>query len=52
MNMNFTGIMMIHPVVVKPFPVAGEWEYKPEFNCWYCNGESFPAAICEKVEEW
>lgn len=27
--------------------VAGIWLYKPECDCWYCNGNSYPASVCE-----
>ena len=27
------------------------WLYKPEYDCWYGNGNSYPAQICEVVED-
>ena len=29
----------------------GETRYKPEFDCWYCNGSSYPAEIVSDLEE-
>lgn len=26
--------------------VWGEWLYKPETDCWYCRGSSYPAEMC------
>ena len=31
--------------------ITGDWLYKPEYNCWYGKGQSFPAEICEIAEE-
>lgn len=31
--------------------VSGVWLYKPESGCWYCGGKSYPALICELVED-
>ena len=44
----FYGIMNIAPKtnLVKPFDIEGTWLYKPEYNCWYCNGSSYDASIC------
>ena len=30
--------------------IRGEWLYKPDTNCWYCRGRSFPAECCEVLE--
>ena len=27
-----------------------DWLYKPETNCWYGNGSSYSAEICEPIE--
>ena len=32
------------------FVIHGEWLYKPETNCWYCNGNSYFAPYCEVLE--
>ena len=42
---NWTGTMQINRVDGKPLLKSGEWQY----DCWYLNGESFPAEICRKV---
>ena len=34
-----------------PYTITGTWLYKPEWNCWYVGGQSFPAEIVEKIEE-
>lgn len=35
----------IHRPELKPFEVTGTWLYKPEYECWYVNGHSYPAEI-------
>ena len=30
--------------------VRGDWLYRPDTNCWYCKGESYPAEICTILE--
>ena len=47
----FRGLMQITPksAVFPPFTVAGDWLYKPDSDCWYCNGRSFAADICKVV---
>ena len=50
----FHGTMRIIPVntSLKPFIIANkDWLYKPDTKCWYGDGRSFPADICEIVEE-
>ena len=34
-----------------PYSIHGTWLYKPEYDCWYVNGESFPASIVKNIEE-
>ena len=46
---NWTGTMQINRMDGEPLLKSGEWQYSPEHNCWYLNGESFPAEICRKV---
>lgn len=33
----------------------GDWLYKPEYNCWYVNGSSYPAecvnVLYDKTED-
>ena len=31
--------------------IHGDWLYKPEYDCWYANGRSYPAEICDVVED-
>ena len=41
----FYGMATVTPVNPK-FPqqtITGTWLYKPEYDCWYVNGESYPA---------
>lgn len=45
----FRGTMRIMPVKGPHFFMTGEWLYKPEYDTWYCRGESFPAEIT-KIE--
>ena len=53
----FHGIMTITPKPVGEYKIPsmdieGVWLYKPEYDCWYCNGSSYPAEICQvKVDE-
>ena len=49
----FRGVMRITPTGYNllPFEVDGSWLYKPECDCWYCNGRSYPADICEIVSD-
>lgn len=49
----FRGVMRITPKNPKfpPIEIDADWLYKPEFNCWYGNGSSFDACICEVVED-
>lgn len=49
----FKGVMKITPknVLFQPFEIKGEWLYKPETGCWYCNGSSYSAGICTVVED-
>ena len=27
--------------------ISGDWLYKPDTDCWYCRGTSYPAEICK-----
>ena len=48
----FRGVMRIVPktILMQPFEIKGDWLYKPEYDCWYNGGSSYPASICEVVE--
>lgn len=37
----FKGTMKVNDKVI-----MGVWLYKPEYDCWYCNGSSYPAKVC------
>lgn len=30
--------------------ICGEWLYKPDCDCWYSGGKSYPAKNCEVLE--
>ena len=47
----FRGVMKIIPKSPQfsPYEVCGDWLYKPEYDCWYGKGGSYPASICEIV---
>ena len=49
----FHGTAMVKPTNAKfpPFQMTGDWLYKPEYDCWYCNGSSFPAEIVTEITE-
>lgn len=49
----FEGTAEIVPInpEFEPFEVTGVWLYKPEFNCWYCNGRSFPEEVVKIKED-
>ena len=49
----FHGDMKITPIVSdkEAFYISDkDWLYKPEYDCWYGDGRSFPAEICEPIE--
>ena len=39
----------VNPDKFPPRDITGTWLYKPEWNCWYVNGESFPAEIVSNM---
>ena len=45
----FRGYMIVTPgnPAYLPHEVFGDWLYKPDTDCWYCKGRSFPAATCK-----
>lgn len=45
----FLGTMRIVPKnpSMKPYELTADWLYKPEYQCWYGKGSSFPEEICE-----
>ena len=51
----FHGDMKIVPknAFYLPFYICDkDWLYKPDTDCWYGDGRSFPAEICEIQEEY
>ena len=47
----FHGIMKVTPKDYPPCYIADkDWLYKPDTECWYGDGRSFPADICEPIE--
>lgn len=40
----FKGVMRVGECAVD-----GVWLYKPEYNCWYNNGHSYPANVCTVI---
>ena len=48
----FRGEMLVTPgnPQYAPFKLVGDWLYKPEADCWYCKGRSFPAFTCQISE--
>lgn len=49
----FHGVMRITPIVPRfePFEIEADWLYKPDTDCWYGNGSSYPAHICRVISE-
>lgn len=45
----FRGEATIVPVNRSPYKVCGDWLYKPEWDCWYCGGSSYPAGIVKDI---
>lgn len=44
----FKGSMKIIPKSSMPeYVVSGVWLYKPDCECWYCNGSSYPSNVCQ-----
>lgn len=49
----FKGVMRITPKSDK-FPIRdieATWLYKPEYDCWYGKGASYPAVVCTIIED-
>lgn len=44
----FRGVMGVYRKDLGLFDqIEGDWLYKPDTDCWYCDGCSYPAGICE-----
>ena len=48
----FSGILKVTPPNKEPYRVMGEFIYKPDTDCWYGRGRSFPADICSVIEDF
>jgi hypothetical protein len=48
----FSGILKVKPYNKEPYRVLGVFLYKPDTDCWYGRGKSYPAEICEVVEDF
>ena len=49
----FRGVLQVtpkHPDIL-PFQLTGVFLYKPDTDCWYGQGRSFAASICEVVSD-
>ena len=49
----FYGIATVRPAnpLISRTVHMGTWLYKPEYDCWYVNGQSFPAKIVSDFHE-
>lgn len=49
----FKGTATVRPKNPKfdAFNVYGTWLYKPEYDCWYVNGHSYPANIICDIKD-
>lgn len=49
----FRGTALVRPKTINlaVMKVSGVWLYKPEFDCWYVGGRSYPAEIVEIVKD-
>ena len=50
----FHGTMRITPAPlsgIPPFEVYGDWLYKPDTDCWYGCGRSFPSRLCTVADD-
>lgn len=49
----FFGVCRITPKcdTIAPYDERGTWLYKPEYDTWYANGNSYPAEIVTVKED-
>lgn len=49
----FKGTALVRPKTVNlaVMAIKGTWLYKPEHNCWYVGGCSYPEEIVEVKED-
>lgn len=45
----FRGVMRVC-ILVGDQEVYGDWLYRPDTDCWYCRGESYPSGVCDVLE--
>lgn len=46
----FTGWMRIEWGFAPTERHRGDWLYRPDTDCWYCKGQSYPAKYCTILE--
>lgn len=46
--MMFRGIMRI---TTNNDEIFGTWLFRPDTDCWYCRGWSYPKSICYVLED-
>lgn len=49
----FRGVMLWTPgnPAYPPEEIFGDWLYKPDADCWYCKGRSYPASTCKVLPQ-
>lgn len=47
----FHGSMRIDYELHRELIENKDWLYKPDTDCWYGAGRSFPADVCKPIEE-
>ena len=47
----FDGSALIIPISSEPYRIHGTWLYKPDYDCWYVNGHSYPAEFVRDIQE-
>jgi len=47
----FRGTMRLNLIGNPNVYVEGDWLYRPDTDCWYCAGSSYPAYVCEIKED-
>ena len=47
----FYGTATVKWAATTPETVKGTWLYRPDVDCWYCNGHSYPADIVEVLHD-
>lgn len=47
----FHGAMRIYGMTHGSQIVVGTWLYRPDTECWYCNGTSYPRHVCKAEDE-